>query len=170
MLITLLAASACSEPPPPEKGLIEGKRFPAIMLTGLDGSQTPLEQYRGKVVMLNVWATWCAPCRSELPSLEKLMGALDRERFAVLLMSVDDDELPVREYLIDRGVRLMSFIDKTMAIAQQQLAISAYPSTFLISRDGVLLRQIIGARQWHDPATIEMLEAAYDGTLPISAQ
>ena len=70
--------------------LTVGQALPPITLTGLNGTTTTLAAYRGKLVVLNAWATWCPPCRREMPSLERLSKMLDRERFAVLGVSVDE--------------------------------------------------------------------------------
>lgn len=154
--------TSCSQAPPPD-ALAEGRPFPILALTGLDGGQVALDDFRGRLVVLNVWATWCAPCRRELPSLERLAGKLDPARFSIIGLSVDRDIDFARDYLREHGIGLTSYIDPGGALAEGRLGIRVYPDTFVISPTGTLLRRIVGERDWDDPAMAEILEAAYRG-------
>lgn len=161
-VLALSAAGAgCSQPA--TRNLVTGEPFPDITLTRLDGTTGSLKAYRGKLVVLNVWATWCGPCRRELPSLEHLSKALDPARFAVVAMSVDTDPIPVREYLLDKGIHLTSYIDKGARIAEDVFGVRGFPDTFIIGPDGRLLAQVFGDRKWDDPAVIQALRAAHTG-------
>lgn len=155
--------SACGQAPPPD-ALIEGRRFPALTLTNFDGSRESMEQYRGKLVVLNVWATWCAPCRQELPGLERLHRRLDPARFAVIGLSVDAERDIAQEFLRERGITFKSYLDADAALARRLLEIRVYPDTFIISPDGVLLRRIVGERDWDRPELQEILQAAAGGS------
>ncbi len=160
-LCSLLAA--CGQGPPADR-LIEGRPFPYLSLHEFDGSATrSIEDYRGRIVVLNVWATWCPPCRRELPSLERLHGRLDPGHFAVIAMSVDSDADIAMEFLLDRGVSFKSYFDRDGDAADRVLGIRIYPDTFIISADGTLLRKFVGEREWDDPRLIAALEAARDG-------
>jgi len=162
LTMTLLALSACNQTPPPDR-LVEGGPFPSLVLTGFQGEKQALDAYRGRLVILNVWATWCAPCRMELPSLDRLNEALDEKKFIVIGLSVDSDRDIAIEFYQDRGIRFTSFIDQNQEISEQILGIRVYPDTFLISPDGKLIRRIVGERTWDDPAMVEALRQAYDG-------
>lgn len=140
-----------------------GQPLPALLLTGLDGSTATLESYRGKLVVLNAWATWCPPCRREMPSLERLSKALDARRFAVLGVSVDEDEHGVREYLRDKAVTFAAFIDKDLKVIRDTLGVKIYPSTLLVAPNGTLIGQMVGPRDWDAAAMIRLLEDAYQG-------
>jgi len=151
-----------------DRHLTPGEPFPDVVLPGLDRADLPLTQLHGKLVVLNVWATWCAPCRRELPSLQRLAEKLDPKRFAVIGLSVDDDEHLPREYLIDRKIELVSYIDLQMTIARDVLGVQVYPDTYLIAADGRLLLNIEGEREWDSPQVIAALESAYAGdTAPL---
>ena len=145
--------------------LTVGQTLPAITLTGLDGSKTTLADYRSKLVVLNTWATWCPPCRREMPSLERLSKTLDAGRFAVLGVSVDEHELGVREYLNDKAVTFAAFIDKDLNVVRDTLGIKIYPTTLLIAPNGALIGAMVGPRDWDSPAMIQLLEDAYRGKL-----
>ncbi len=143
--------------------LTVGQVVPDIPLTGLDGSKTTLAAYRGKLVVLNAWATWCPPCRREMPSLERLSKALGTEYFAVLGVSVDEHELGVREYLNDKAVTFPAFIDKDLKVVRDTLGIKIYPTTLLIASDGTLIGAMVGPRDWDAPAMIQLLNNARQG-------
>lgn len=163
-LIGLVVAGVggCGRPPVTEH-LITGKPFPDITLTHLNGATRHFDAYRGKLVIFNVWATWCGPCRRELPSLQHLHQALDPKRFAVVAMSVDTDEVQVREYLLDQGLTLPAYIDKGGAIADGVFGVRVYPDTFVIGPDGRLLAQYAGGRDWDTPRVVAALKAARAG-------
>lgn len=162
VVVAVALLEACGSEPAPDRLRI-GEAFPSIVLVDLDGERTPIEAYRGRAVLLNVWATWCAPCRRELPSLQRLSERIDPQDLTVALLSVDDDDYVVREYLIDKKVTLQSYIDTNMAIADKQLGITAYPATFLIGPDGVLLRRFIGERDWDAPTMARSLIVSAPG-------
>ena len=143
--------------------LTVGQALPPITLTGLNGTTTTLAAYRGKLVVLNAWATWCPPCRREMPSLERLSKMLDRERFAVLGVSVDEHELGVREYLNDKAVTFAAFIDKDLKVMRDTLGIRIYPTTLLVAPNGMLIGTMVGPRDWDSPAMIQLLEDASQG-------
>lgn len=158
----LCMVAGCSASPPPDR-LVDGQPFPAVTLTDVDGKQVEFSAWRGKLVVLNIWATWCAPCRKELPSLQRLSQSLDARRYAVIGLAMDEDEHVVREYLIDKGVTYVNFLDKDMRIVKEVFGLSAYPDTLIIAPDGTLLGRIVGAADWDAPQVIKALEEAYHG-------
>ena len=161
-MVLIGALAGCSESKPPDR-LLDGQPFPPLTLLHIDGKDVPLSSYQGKLVVLNVWATWCPPCRKELPSLQRLSHTLDDKRFAVIGLSLDQDDVLIREYLIDKKVTYPNFMDRDMNIANHLLGVSAYPDTFFISPDGTFLGRIVGATEWDDPKVVQALEAAYQG-------
>lgn len=154
---------ACSEPPPPTDKLIVGKSLPDIQLVDFDGDHASLADHNGKLIVLNLWATWCEPCRREMPALQALSDSLDDNRFVVLGISVDDDVHNAREFLIDKDVRFTSYFDEGGAVANAELGIPLYPYTLLISPEGQLIQRVPGAREWHHDDVVEILERAYHG-------
>ena len=163
LLLPAILASGCGAPASPPDRLVEGQPFPPVMLRGLDGGTAPLAAYRGRLVVLNVWATWCAPCRKELPSLQRLSRSVDPQRVVVMGLTLDDDVHVVREYLIDKGITFPNFIDQGMRIANDTFGLRVYPGTFFIGTDGKLLGRVIGERTWDTPEVIHALEEAYQG-------
>ena len=140
--------TACETPALPKTQINTGARFPELPLVNLKGEPVSTAQFAGKVLVFNVWATWCAPCRKELPSLQRLSEQLDPQRFAVVGMSVDADAHVVREFLIERKVTFINLQDADMRVAQEVLGVSAYPSTYLVTSGGVVQRAVRGAQEW----------------------
>lgn len=154
--IALLALlGACSRP------AVE-KSIPELTLTGLDGTRTSLRAFRGKLLVLNVWATWCPPCRREMPSLERLSKNVDGSRIVVAGISVDSDANAVLEFLRQNGVTFRNFRDTPGDIANA-LGVQVYPETILIAPDGKIVHRIMGERDWSSPAMLRVLEDAFRG-------
>lgn len=158
-LLALLGA--CDKPAAPLV-VAEDKPFPELVLTDLDGAQVSTQTFRGKLLVLNVWATWCPPCRKEMPSLERLGKSVDSGRIVVAGMSIDEDAKLAREFLTQNGITFRNFIDPDKKIADA-LGVVAYPETFLIAPDGKLVRKIMGEQDWSSPAMRQVLEDAYQG-------
>lgn len=154
--------SACDAPPSPKVYVDAGARFPELHLTDLKGEPVSTAQLAGKVLVLNVWATWCAPCRRELPSLQRLSEQLDPQKFAVVGMSIDADGYVVREFLIERKVTFTNWQDADMRVAREVLGVRAYPSTYLVSADGVVRRVVGGAQPWDNAEWLTLIRTMAD--------
>lgn len=161
--LVILGLAACSQPAPPTDRLVAGEPLPDVVLAGLDGVNARLSDYRGKLVVLNLWATWCEPCRREMPNLQQLSNSLDPQRFVVVGVAADEDEHLVREYLLDKGVGFPNYIDKEQQVSREQFGIQLFPYTLLIAPDGHLIQRFAGPREWQRDEVIELLKRAYDG-------
>jgi cytochrome c biogenesis protein CcmG/thiol:disulfide interchange protein DsbE len=139
--------------------VVPGEAAPPFAVTALDGTPVGLDRYRGQVVLLNVWATWCAPCREEMPSMERLYRELADEDFEILAVSVDDrlsggvpaDALRAfaEEFALTFPI-LHSAPDDPDNI-QRIYQTTGVPESFLIGPDGVIYRRISGATTWDSP-------------------
>ncbi|WP_455365463.1 TlpA disulfide reductase family protein [Kaarinaea lacus] len=146
-LFVLGFVNACQQSLPPLK-VQEGQVIEELRVKDLKGKDSKLSIATGKVLVLNVWATWCGPCRHEMPSLDRLSQKLDSDKFQVVGMSVDTDDHVVREFLIERKVSFPNYMDPSMTVANEVFGIRAFPSTFLFAPDGRLLEVIEGWREW----------------------
>jgi cytochrome c biogenesis protein CcmG, thiol:disulfide interchange protein DsbE len=138
----------------PEITRIEpGTRAPDYTVFGLDtGDTVELRDYRGEVVLLNVWATWCAPCEQEMPSMERLYRELGPQGLRVVAVSVDlDDPEDVRKWVADRDLSFTVLHDPSGRI-QQVYQTTGVPESFVLDRQGVIVKKIIGATAWDHPA------------------
>ncbi len=140
-----------------------GSRAPAFRAVNLrSGRPTSLADYRGRVVLLNVWATWCPPCRVEMPSLERLHGKLAGPDFAVVAVSIDDgDASTVMAFVGELGLGFDVLQDKGGRI-QQIYQTTGVPESFVIDRDGVIIKKVIGAAEWDGPVNELLIRKLID--------
>ena len=145
---------------PATSQFMEGREFPPALLAIISGERAAAESLRGKMLVLNVWATWCAPCRQEMPSLNRLSKILDPQKFAVVGVSTDTDALLVSEFLLQNGIVYANFLDLNGKVVRQ-LGLRTYPETFLIAPDGKLVRRITGWREWSSPEMVRFIEGLH---------
>jgi thiol-disulfide isomerase/thioredoxin len=130
---------------------------PAFSLPGRDGKPVELSAYRGKVVLLNFWATWCPPCREEEPSLRKLARAMDPAKFQLVAVSVDEGGWPeVDRFFLGNPPPYAVALDQT-GRASQTYGTTRFPETYLIDPAGNLRLKFSGPRNWTDPSVFTLL-------------
>jgi thiol-disulfide isomerase/thioredoxin len=120
---------------------------PALRLTGLDGKEHALEAYQGKVVLVNFWATWCEPCREEMPSIERLRRSLEGRPFAVLAVNLAEPETRVQNFLRDVPGGFTVLMDRDTAVAKAWKA-RLLPATYIVGPDGRIRYSYIGELDW----------------------
>jgi thiol-disulfide isomerase/thioredoxin len=132
-----------------------GSKAPPIEGVTLDGkkAERTLADYKDKVVLLNVWATWCEPCRVEMPSIEKLHDEFGSQGLAVVAISVDDPgaEQRIRDFVNEYKLTFEVLHDPRQ-VTTRNYQITGYPETFIIARDGTIRRKLIGAADWSSDA------------------
>jgi thiol-disulfide isomerase/thioredoxin len=128
-----------------------GGATPELELRALDGSGHRLADYRGKVVLVNFWATWCEPCRDEMPSMQRLKEKLAGKPFAVLAVNLDEPEARIRKFLSPLKVDFTVLLDPGKAAARSWSA-RILPASFVIGPDGRIHYSLIGELDWdHEP-------------------
>jgi peroxiredoxin len=123
---------------------------PALELVDLQGTRHRLADYRGKVVLVNFWATWCTPCREEMPSIERLRAALEGKRFAVLAVNLAEPEARIQKFLEAVPVRFPVLLDRDAAAARAWQA-KVLPATYIVGPDGVIRHRHLGELDWSKP-------------------
>ncbi len=126
-------------------------------LRSLDGQSIQLADLKGKVVLVNFWATWCGPCKEEMPAFERLRQKLDPERFALLTITTDLQQDGIRHFLANLQVQLPVLFDEQQDVSQAYL-VRALPTTVLIDRQGVLVGRAVGPREWDAPQAVQLLQ------------
>jgi thiol-disulfide isomerase/thioredoxin len=149
------AVAAASEP----------KRLPELAFTDADGKPRTLADWRGKTVLLNLWATWCVPCRKEMPALDELQAKLGGEGFEVVAVNIDtrNPDKP-RAWLKDVGVnRLAYYADPSAKIFQELKSIGkafGMPTTLLIDPQGCEIAALAGPAEWASEDALKLVQAA----------
>lgn len=132
-----------------------GRNAPDFALPKLNGEVVRLSDYRGKVVFLNIWATWCSPCREEMPSIEKLYQQMQGEDFEILAVSIDAlGAASVAPFIAELKLTFPVLLDAQGAI-QSLYNTTGVPETFIIDKNGILAAKIIGARDWGGPDAVQ---------------
>jgi peroxiredoxin len=134
---------------------------PALALRDLDGGQQRLQDYRGKVVLINFWATWCEPCREEMPSMNRLRAALAGQPFAVLAVNLAEPESRVRRFMELVPLEFTVLLDRDTSVAKAWKA-RILPASYLVGPDGRIRYSVLGAIDW----TAERVRAAIQEMLP----
>lgn len=132
-----------------------GKAAPDFTVRDSEHAVT-LSQLKGQVVVLNFWATWCAPCVEEVPSLVRMQQRLKAKGVTVLAVSVDADEKDYRRFVRDHSVNLLTVRDPDQK-SNALYGTSKFPETYIIDRNGVVQRKFIGAVDWTEPEIIDFL-------------
>jgi cytochrome c biogenesis protein CcmG/thiol:disulfide interchange protein DsbE len=122
----------------------------------LDGKPASLADLRGKVVVLNFWATWCPPCVEEAPALNQLQQAVVSQGGMILGISVDEDDEAYKKFLVDHSIVFPTYRDPSKQIAAAYGS-SMFPETYIIDRRGRIARKIIGPQDWASPEMVAYL-------------
>ncbi len=139
--------------------LTKGRPAPNFSLSGLDGQTVSLTDYKGKVVLLNIWATWCPPCVEEMPSMEKLYQELRGDGFEILAVSIDESGAKdVRPFMKKHKLSFPALTDAE-GIIKGLYQTTGVPESFVIDKDGTLLEIVIGPRDWAAPEVIRYFQS-----------
>ena len=125
-----------------------GEEVPLFTLPGDDGKLVSLSDFRGKIVVLNFWASWCVPCVDEMPSLRRFAAQYEPKGVQVLAVSWDEDPVAYKEFLKKYQINFLTVRDGSHK-SGQRYGTFQLPETYIISRDGHLLNKIIGPTDWN---------------------
>ncbi len=135
-------------------GASQNKAAADITVTSLNGSRQKLSDLKGKVVMLNFWATWCPPCREEIPSMMKLNKMMEGKPFQMLAVSIDEGgKADVEKFFAGTGFTLPAYIDQDRKAAAIY-GVTGVPETFLIDTKGIIVKKVIGPLKWDDAEVV----------------
>jgi thiol-disulfide isomerase/thioredoxin len=140
-----------------------GSRTPAFQAANLrTGGPATLADYAGKVILLNIWATWCDPCRLEMPSMETLSQRLKGQDFRVVAVSVDKDGPEVVMKFVNQLGLTFDILQDQSGKIQQTLQTTGVPESFVIDRAGVIIKKVIGAERWDAPVNETLIRHLLD--------
>lgn len=141
-----------------------GARAPDFKAVDLaTGDSVSLRQrYRGSVTLVNIWATWCIPCRVEMPAMERMYQSLAPRGFRIAAVSIDEgDPEEVRAFGRELGISFDLLQDRSTAV-QQIYQTTGVPESFLLNRDGVIVKRVIGAHDWGSEVNRKLIERLLD--------
>lgn len=127
-----------------------GGTTPKLVLKDLDGKQQDLSRHRGSVVVLNFWATWCAPCVKEMPALQRLADKLAGDRFVLITVNFGESEKQIRPFIEELGVRFPVWMDRDMN-ATRAWVDKGLPTTFVIDSRQKIRYRVLGDFEWDTP-------------------
>lgn len=165
LALAMAAAGAARAAPPPDALQVhpEPRAVPALEFVDGAGDTRALADFRGRVVVLNVWATWCAPCREEMPTLDALQAALGGSRLEVVALSVDREGADaVRAFFDELGIGNLEIYVDTRMRAPGKLGVPGLPATLVIDPEGREVARLIGPADWNSPAMRDYLRGLLD--------
>jgi peroxiredoxin len=133
-----------------------GKPAPDFDTVDLKGDIWSLSRLKGKVVFVNFWATWCSPCREEMPSMQRLYVKLPKDKFEMIALFNSDKEPAVKKFVSQLGLTFPILSDE-FNFAGPKYGITGLPETFIVDKQGVIREKFIGPAEWDTPETMEML-------------
>jgi thiol-disulfide isomerase/thioredoxin len=129
-------------------------------LYGFAGDYRKLSELRGKPLIINVWASWCGPCRAEMGSLERLSRRFGGKQFNIIGISTDDDANAAAAFLRQSKITFDNYLDRNLVL-ENMLGADSIPLTILIDAQGRVLRKIRGSKEWDSPQSLELIGKAF---------
>ena len=142
-----------------QRGVVKpGEPAPNFQLRDMNGQTVSLSDLRGKIVLVNFWATWCGPCRIEMPAMERLYRTYDRKDFEILAVSTDAQGVAVtRPFQQENQLTFPILHDADFRVGLSYGA-RTLPMTFMVDRQGIVRQQIFGARDWEAPEAHQLIQ------------
>lgn len=156
LLFTLSVAQAVERVPPAGLLKMDGRPALALQLADMDGKKVNLAELKGRWVLVHFWASWCGPCRREMPTLPKLIKAFPPERLSVILVNTAESDDEVFTFLASVAPELSTFMDRDGQVTARWQP-RGLPSTFIVDPEGRLRYQALGGRDWGSGAYLAFL-------------
>jgi peroxiredoxin len=153
MCCFLFLVTACGPPPP--KAVI-GQPAPDFTLTDTKGKTWNLADLKGKVVFVNFWATWCAPCREEMPAMQRLLDMMPEDKFTMLAILNRDTPANADLFVQKNNITIPILNDMGNNIGPMY-GLTGLPETFIIDKQGILREKFIGPAKWDSPEAVQMI-------------
>jgi len=147
------------------------KPVAAIQFDDAQGRSRSLADFKGKVVLLNLWATWCVPCRKEMPALDRLQGALGAPDFEVVALSIDRGRMDVvRKFFAEIGIHSLAMYVDSAGKAMRAVNAVGLPLTLLVDRDGLEIGRLIGPAEWDSAEAIAFVRSMISKSGPAKSE
>lgn len=159
IFISLLLLSTTTQAATPGE-VMEGQTLREAPLYGFAGDFRKLSELRGKPLIINVWASWCGPCRAEMGSLERLSQRYGGKQFNIIGISTDDDADAAYAFIVKSQITFDNYLDSKLML-ENMLGANSIPLTILIDANGRVLKKVRGARPWDSPEFVQMIGATF---------
>ena len=138
-------------------------KAPDFTLEDMQGNKVSLSDFKGKIVVVNFWATWCPPCIEEMPSMEKLHQKFKGEDFVLLAVNVEEDSRSIVERFLKKNPFTFPVLLDQDAVVQQLFGAYRFPETIIINRQGEIVTRVVGGRDWMDEGIVSILAFMVNG-------
>jgi thiol-disulfide isomerase/thioredoxin len=158
--IAAISTTAAAEPLA-GKVILRDKPKPVQTIQFVDGDEQSrsLSDFHGQTILLNIWATWCVPCRKEMPALDRLEAALGGRDFQVVPLSIDRGGVDVvRKFFAEIGIKKLGMYLDVSGDATRKLSVVGLPTTLMIDREGREIGRLIGPAEWDEPENIDFMK------------
>lgn len=135
-----------------------GSVAPDFQLEDTEGNKVSLASQRGKVVLVNFWATWCPPCKEEMPSMERLNEVMGRDDFVILAINVEKNGRTAVAEFLNKTPYTFPILYDDKEVVQDLYGVFKFPETFIVRKDGVVDKKIIGSIDWSSTSTLAYLK------------
>jgi thiol-disulfide isomerase/thioredoxin len=142
-----------------------GKPLRDVTLQGLLVKSKKMSEYRGKPLIINVWASWCGPCREEMGSLERLSSRFGGKQFNVIGISTDDERSPALQMIIESKLSFNNYIDNNLTL-EKMLGANTIPLTIFVDAKGFVVKKIRGSQVWDSPQSVKLISETFHVKLP----
>lgn len=143
------------------RAMSDERPAPSFHLTSLDGTSVDSMQLRGKVLLLNFWATWCGSCKEEMPALDRLKHIFADKDFELLAVTTDQQGEAIRKFITALGLRFPILLDEAKEVSAA-FGVRGLPTTVLIDKQGRMTALAVGPRQWDGPEFVTLIQALMD--------
>ena len=133
-----------------------GKPAPNLDTVDMKGDVWSLSKQKGKVVFVNFWATWCAPCREEMPSMQRLYAKMPKDKFKMVALYNRDKPELVKNFVTKLGITI-PILDDQQNILGERYGLTGLPETFIVDKKGVIREKFIGPKEWDSPKIFDLL-------------
>jgi thiol-disulfide isomerase/thioredoxin len=162
--LAFLATTAMAQAQASAPLVAVGQVLPDVVMAGLNGPHKPLSSFRGRPLIINVWASWCSPCREEAASLERLAWSEAGSRYTVIGISPDDARAAALQWLRRSNATISHYLDSGPHwTLEHMLGASTIPVTVLVDASGRVVGRFRGARDWYSPESIRLIERTFAG-------
>ncbi|HAK89840.1 MAG TPA: hypothetical protein DHV16_01700 [Nitrospiraceae bacterium] len=159
-LYLLLFSAVSAQPPSPfAVDKLSGQKAPDFTLKDINGNPVSLSSFKGKVVLLNFWATWCPPCKAEMPSMNRLQEKFKNRGFVIIAVSTDGRIDEPKDFITKNPVSFIVLHDSKLKVSRNLYKVFMMPTTFLIDKRGIIVEKYFGEQDWMEPEIIKEIEA-----------